>query len=100
MGAGVATALMLLAVAASLTGVAYGKASTLPVRRELIGRSVRGRPIYVYRLGRSGGRPVLVVGCVDGDEPAGIAIVTALRRVQPPTGVDLWLLPTINPDGL
>ena len=43
---------------------------------------------------------MLVVGCTDGDEPAGIAIVTALRSQQPPTGVELWLLPTINPDGL
>jgi protein MpaA len=43
---------------------------------------------------------VLVVGCTDGDEPAGIAIVTALRTLQPPAGVALWLLPTINPDGL
>jgi protein MpaA len=66
----------------------------------LLGRSVRGRPIYAYRLGPPGGRPVLVVGCTDGDEPSGIAIVTALRRLQAPTGVDLWLVPTINPDGL
>jgi protein MpaA len=26
--------------------------------------------------------------------------VTALRRLQPPPGINLWLLPTINPDGL
>jgi protein MpaA len=91
---------LLLLAAGLATGLAYGRADASPVRRELIGRSVGGRPIYVYRLGRPGGRPVLVVGCTDGDEPAGIAIVTALRRLQPPAGVDLWLLPTINPDGL
>ena len=97
---GVGTASLLLIVAGFGTGLAYGRGGGSPVWRELIGRSVRGRPIYAYRLGQSGARPVLVVGCIDGDEPAGIAIVTALRRMQPPTGVDLWLVPTINPDGL
>jgi murein peptide amidase A len=68
--------------------------------REVIGRSVRGRPILAYRIGDPRGRPVLVVGCTDGDEPAGTAIVAALRRLPPPAGIDLWLVPTINPDGL
>lgn len=99
-GSGVAVASLLVVVSGLLTGLTYGRARVSPVQRELIGRSVRGRPIYGYRLGQSGGKPVLVVGCVDGDEPAGIAIVTALRRLQPPSGVDLWLIPTVNPDGL
>ena len=66
----------------------------------LIGRSVRGRPIVAYHLGDSGGLVVLVVGSVDGDEPAGIAIVEGLRRLRPPKGLDLWLIPSINPDGV
>lgn len=96
----VAVASVLVVVAGLVTGLAYVKASASPVSRELIGRSVRGRPIYVYRLGQSGGRPVLVVGCTDGDESAGIAILAAIRGLQLPRGVDVWLLPTINPDGL
>lgn len=87
-------------VAVAAGAVACGVASASPFVRQLIGRSVRGRPIYVYRAGRPGGMPVLVVGCTDGDEPAGIRIVDALRTLPPPAGVDLWLLPTINPDGL
>ena len=87
-------------VAGLVTGLAATWAGGSPAGRELIGRSVRGRAIYAYRVGKPGGKPVLVVGCTDGDEPAGIAIVTALRRLQPPGGVDLWLVPTINPDGL
>jgi murein peptide amidase A len=96
----VAAAFVLLIVAGVATGLAYGRAPELPALRELIGRSVRGRPIYAYVLGPPGARPVVVVGSTHGDEPAGMAIVTALRRLEPPIGVDLWLIPTINPDGV
>lgn len=89
-----------LLVAVGVSVVVCGAAGASTAMRELIGRSGHGRPIYAYRNGPPGGRPVLVVGCTDGDEPAGIAIVTALRKLPPPTGVDLWLLPTINPDGV
>jgi protein MpaA len=93
-----ATFLLLIAVAA-LAGLPSGRADELPALRELVGRSAGGRPIYAYLLGPPGARPVLVVGCTDGDEPAGTGIVAALRRLEPPIGVDLWLIPTINPDG-
>lgn len=97
---GVAAALLLLIGSSVVTGLAYGRGSEYPVLRELIGRSVRGRPIYAYQLGPPDGRPVLVVGSTLGDEPAGMAIVTALRRMLPPIGIELWLIPTINPDGV
>ena len=91
---------MLLIVVAVVAGLARGSAGEYPVLRELIGRSVQGRPIYAYELGPPGGRPVLVVGCTHGDESAGMAIVTALRKLLPPIGIELWLVPTINPDGV
>jgi murein peptide amidase A len=96
---GVVAASLILVIAGAVRGLAYGSAHASVVGREVIGSSVRGRPIYVYRLGSPGGRPVLVVGCTDGDERAGIAIVSELRRLQPPAGVDFWLIPAINPDG-
>jgi protein MpaA len=86
--------------AGAITGLAHGQSGELPALRELIGRSVRGRPIYAYSLGPPGSKPVLVVGCTHGNESAGLAIVTALRKLLPPIGVDLWLVPTINPDGM
>ncbi len=85
--------------AALLTGLALSNAQAARPRRELIGRSVEGRPIEAYELGVPGGRPVLVVGCIDGNEPAGIAIAEALLRRAPPPGVDLWVIPVLNPDG-
>src|SRR6185503_5897242 len=91
-----AAALVLLIVGGVVAGLAYGKAGELPALRELVGRSARGRPIYAYLLGPPGGRSVLGVGSTHGDESAGMAIVSALRQLEPPVGVDLWLIPTIN----
>ena len=34
-----------------------------------------------------------------GDERAGTRVVRRLRRLPLPAGVDLWLVPTMNPDG-
>jgi predicted deacylase len=35
-----------------------------------------------------------------GDEPAGVRLVNAIRAKLRVRGVDLWIVPTINPDGL
>ena len=66
---------------------------------ELLGRSVQGRPIRLVEVGSQGGTRVLVVGCVHGNEPAGIAVADALERLSP-SGLDLWVLPDLNPDGV
>src|SRR5262245_437244 len=66
----------------------------------LVGHSVQGRPIVAYELGDpAAARKVLVVGCLHGNECAGIAVVNRLRRLGPLEGVDLWLVPDANPDG-
>jgi murein peptide amidase A len=62
----------------------------------VIGRSVEHRPIELYHVHGSGPR-VLVVGCIHGNECAGVAVVQALLRTHPRE--DLWLLPDLNPDG-
>ena len=67
---------------------------------QVIGHSVRHRPIVAYHLGSRHGRPVLIVGQMHGDERAGVTLVNAIlhgsRRVE---GVNLWVVPTMNPDG-
>ena len=64
-----------------------------------IGQSVLGASIVAERFGTPGGRRVLVIGVIHGDEDAGIAIVDELRRLGAPDGVELWLVASMNPDG-
>ena len=84
--------------AAALLLAAAGPAAA--ARRYVIGRSVRGRPIVAWALGSEHARRrVLVIGCIHGNECAGLAITNALRHIRPPRGVQLWLVPELNPDG-
>lgn len=70
-------------------------------RTMMLGYSVHHRPITVVELGDPDSpRRGLVVGCIHGSEPAGIAIATALARGAPPPQADLWIVPDLNPDGV
>jgi len=65
----------------------------------VIGHAVEGRQIRATRVGEEGAPVnVLVVGSVHGNEPAGDAIVNALKRERV-SGVTFWLIRTLNPDG-
>lgn len=84
-------------------------ARTLPVvpqRRILrsvvtLGRSVRGRPIRAIVLGDpNAARPLLVVGCIHGNETAGIAVADRLAGGPPPRGSAIWIIRDLNPDGV
>ncbi|HEV7134923.1 MAG TPA: M14 family zinc carboxypeptidase [Gaiellaceae bacterium] len=87
----------LIVVAAALV---FAGAAVAAVHRHVLGRSVEGRAIVAYELGSpAGALKVLVVGCVHGNEPGGIAIARRLLRLAPPAGVDLWVVPSLNPDG-
>ena len=71
-----------------------------PPRRLMLGRSTQGRPIYAYRLGNPAARKLLVVGTVHGNEPAGLTVTRRLLRGAPPLRAELWIVPSLNPDGL
>lgn len=68
--------------------------------RFVLGRSVDGRAIVGYEAGDADSRRrELVVGCIHGNEAAGVAIARKLEAASPP-GLDLWIVPLLNPDGL
>jgi protein MpaA len=66
----------------------------------VVGHSVKGRAIVAYERGDPSAPVTLVVGVIHGSEPAGLAVIHRLRTMPLPAGVHLWLVPTVNPDGL
>lgn len=69
-------------------------------RRVLLGYSVRHRPITAFEIGDADSPArTLVVGCIHGNEPAGIAIADTLARSNVSVQADLWVIPDLNRDG-
>jgi protein MpaA len=65
-----------------------------------IGHSVEGRPIQPVALGaESAPHRVLVVGCIHGNETAGIPIVQKLIETGAPAGTEIVAVTSVNPDG-
>lgn len=93
-------------VASTTTSTSTSTTTTLVERNvtEVIGTSVEGRPIEVIHVDPAsvlpGSVPVLVVGVIHGDENDGLPILDDLASGPAPSGVDLWLMPAMNPDGL
>jgi murein tripeptide amidase MpaA len=84
------------AAAASLTAVAPTAVATVRV-----GTSRGGRAITAVRLGpNSARRRLVVVGVIHGTETAGARVVARLRAIALPAGLAVWLVPSMNPDGL
>lgn len=69
-------------------------------KKVLLGRSVDRKPVVAYEVGNPASpRRELVVGCIHGNETAGIAVARRLERMSL-TNVDLWIVPVLNPDGV
>lgn len=83
-------------VARAASGVGVGKS----FHRSVIGRSLQGRALVVFRAGPlNAHRRILVVGVIHGNERAGQAIVQELLRTTPPTTTEVVVVPDLNPDG-
>ena len=69
--------------------------TVLPLGHSVDGRTIRpvvlGSPTAAHRL--------LVVGCIHGNEPAGIAIVQRLIATGAPAGTEIVAVTSVNPDG-
>jgi murein peptide amidase A len=73
------------------------------VARKVIGRSAKGRPLVAYRLGDPGypgADTVVLFSTMHGNEPDTRRILTSLVEGPKVIGLDLWVLPVYNPDGL
>jgi murein peptide amidase A len=102
-------AALLLAATASLATIAFlpvGSAQDEPtadaqVRRIELGRSSRGRALTALEIAARDPRrrPVLVVGCIHGNECAGIRVTQRLAALGRRARSDLWLVHDLNPDG-
>jgi hypothetical protein len=66
----------------------------------VLGRSVRDRKIMAYRLGEIGEPKVVLISTMHGNESRTRAILHTLKNGKPIHGLDLWVVPTYNPDGL
>jgi predicted deacylase len=67
---------------------------------QVIGHSVNGRPIVAWHLGETRKPKVVLIAGMHGNEPAPTAILRTLRDGKSVHGIDLWVVPTYNPDGL
>ena len=83
-----------------ITALAFVGLAVAAPQANVIGHSVRGRPIVAYERGDRSAPATLVVGVIHGSEPAGLAVISQLRHLPLPPHVHLWLVPTVNPDGL
>jgi len=81
----------------SATSVVTAQGNIL--ERRVIGTSIQGRPLEAIRMGDPKGVTVAVIGVIHGNEEAGLLITDELVNMQIPKGVNLWVIPSINPDG-
>lgn len=102
LGTLVASLALLGAVVPAVPAPAAADREPTVVGKRVIGRSVEGRPIVAWRLGerRRGVPTVVLISTMHGNEPATRQILRALVDGQPVRDVDLWVVPTYNPDGL
>lgn len=88
------------AIGAALPGASAAADTEVHEEIVLVGTSVEGGEILaVHRWAEDASRVTMVIGSMHGDERAGSRVVRRLRSAPLPDGADLWLVPTMNPDG-
>ena len=92
---------LLTTALASLAALGAGSGDATAVYRgEVLGRSAQGRVIFAAELGNPRSpRKVVVVGCIHGNECAGIRVARHLVRTARPRTYHLWVVRNVNPDG-
>jgi protein MpaA len=93
------------ALAVAATSVPPSTPSDAGLDTIAVGTSVEGRAIEAVHRPDPDGDPsdaatVVVIGAIHGDENDGIAIVDRLHDLPLPDDVELYLLDSMNPDGV
>ena len=99
---------LVVPVLALLSPPAAAPAAPAPAERghvleqRVLGKSVKGRELRAWHLANAAekGPTVVLFSTMHGDEGATRQILHALRTGPAIHGVDLWVVPTYNPDGL
>jgi murein DD-endopeptidase MepM/ murein hydrolase activator NlpD len=102
----VSTSLPLSSATPSVLDQVTPTATPEKVARQVIGRSVQGRSIAAYRIGQ-GPIKVVLIGDIHGQFEANTYELARQLLAhfqaspgQVPGNVSLWIIPTMNPDGL
>lgn len=64
-----------------------------------LGKSTRGRKIVAEHWGKIDGPQILIIGQIHGNECTPAILINEFR-VHPSTEIGMWIIPTLNPDGL
>jgi len=81
-------------------GDGNGRSVTAAFASQVIGHTVKGRPIRAWHLGDPAS-PVkaVFVGTIHGDEAGPARLLEDLRDGAPVSGADIWVVPILNRDG-
>jgi murein peptide amidase A len=90
---------LLLVPSSPTTAAGSGTSRPAVIGHRVLGKSVQGRKIRAWHLGQPGKKKVVLIAVMHGDEQAPRRILTDLRDGPAVKGVDLWVVPTYNPDG-
>jgi murein peptide amidase A len=78
---------------------AAGNGRPAVIGHRVLGKSVQGRKIVAWHLGERGKKKVVLIAVMHGNEQAPRRILTDLLDGPPVHGLNLWVVPTYNPDG-
>jgi protein MpaA len=71
------------------------------IATRVYGHTVNGHRLRAFELGsRSAAVTVVALAAMHGNETGGSVILSSLRDGKPVHGVDLWVIPRDNPDGV
>lgn len=99
-GVVLAVAVALAAPVGATATSAAGPDRPAVLERQVVGHSVLDRRIFAWHVGDpEATTSVVIMAGMHGTELAGQTIARTLRDGNPISGVDLWLVPTYNPDG-